>query len=472
MDYSAHYDYFISFDAVLDENGDLIQYELVEISDNISRISKAQASQLIGKNMLELIDEYQDDFLGLKDIYHHIGKNAVRKFEKYMESCDRWYLVNIFNRNSNLLVLYTDITVMKNYLVNVSEAIENNILSRSYKDGLTGLYNKDYFKVELSRLDTERQFPISIIIGDLNGLKLINDAFGYHMGDEAITTAADILVQAFRSEDIISRFGGDEFVILLPKTSGAEAMERVHEIKKLFLALPLDFLQLSMSFGIGTKEKTSQNIMDVFKRAEEKMYFNKLKESKIAKAKVINSLKIKLMANTTETEEHHHRLKELSYIFGERVGLSEKEQEELDMLCEYHDIGAISIPNHIYYKQEELNDEDWHTIKRHCEIGYHIMKSVTFDKPIAEHILMHHERWDGRGYPRFLKGEETPLVVRLFNIVDAYEAMVNNRPYRQRLTPNEAMEEIVENSGGQFEPYLVEEFVSLMKNDMEEKNIV
>src|SRR5699024_3406952 len=94
-----------------------------------------------------------------------------------------------------------------------------NLLSICYRDGLTGLYSKDYFKVELSRLDTERSMPISIIVGDLNGLKMINDAFGYYMGDEAIKTAADIMKKAFRKEDIISRFGGDEFVIILPNTT-------------------------------------------------------------------------------------------------------------------------------------------------------------------------------------------------------------------------------------------------------------
>ena len=462
MEYSTHYDYFLDFDSIEDENGAIDRYELAEISSNFSKMTSIKNQDIIGKNILELSSEYEDIFVGLKDIYYHIGPNAIRKFEKYSELLGRWYLVNIFARDKGILILYTDITATKEYLVNVSKVVESNSISNYYKDGLTGLYNKDYFKVELSRLDTERQLPISIIIGDLNGLKLINDAYGYHMGDEAIKTTADNLKMTFRKEDIICRFGGDEFVILLPKTNKEEAEERIQEVRKLFDDTPLDFLELSMSLGVATKEKTSQDVMDVYKRAEEHMYFNKLKESGKAKLKTINSLKIRLMETTTETIDHHERLRKLATIFGEKIGISENQHEELSLLCEYHDIGAISIPNHIYNKSEKLSEEDWHTVKRHCESGYHIMKSVTFDRPIAEHILMHHERWDGKGYPRLLKANEIPLVVRIFHIVDAYEAMVNHRPNRLRLTPQQAIGEIEKSSGSQFDPELVDRFVNLM----------
>ena len=465
MEYSTHYDYYIKFEAVLDARGELIQYVVAYVSDNFEKISNIQPEDIVGKTITQIIDRFDEhedeDFLCLKDIYNHIGPNAIRKFEKYMDSTDRWYLVNIFNREKNLLILYTDITVIKKYLVNISELMCDKTVQQYYKDGLTGLYTKDYFKVEASRLDTDRQLPLSIIIGDLNGLKLINDAFGYHMGDEAIKTAADILIKVFRKDDIISRFGGDEFVILLPQTSKSEALERIRQVKNKFRTFNLDFLRLTMTFGCATKEYKSENFMDIFKRAEEIMYFNKLKESRDMKMQLVGELKERLYYSTTETVEHHERLKALALIFGEEVGVSPLSQEELNILCEYHDIGSISIPTHIYNKQEKLRDDDWHLIKRHCEIGYHIIKAASFNKSTAEHILMHHERWDGKGYPRLLRGNEIPLVVRMFTIIDAYEAMVNHRPYRHRLSIEEALEEIADNSGTQFDPELVEVFVSL-----------
>lgn len=473
MEYSTHYDYYIKFEAVFDDHGELIQYNAAYVSDNFEKISKISQKDIVGKTITQIIEKFEDheedDFLCLKDIYNHIGPNAIRKFEKYMQSTDRWYLVNIFNREANLLILYTDITVIKKYLVNISDLIENKSVAQYYKDGLTGLYTKDYFKVEASRLDTDRQLPLSVIIGDLNGLKLINDAFGYHMGDEAIKTAADILKKVFRKEDIISRFGGDEFVILLPKTSKNEARERIRQIKNEFSTFNLDFLKLTMTFGYATKNYTSENFMDVFKKAEEIMYFNKLQESTEMKLGLVEELMKRLYSTTTETVEHHERLKKLAHIFGKEIGISPATQEELDLLCEYHDIGSISIPTHIYNKQEKLRDEDWHIIKRHCETGYHIIKEVSFNKSTAEHILMHHERWDGKGYPRLLKGDEIPLVVRMFTIIDSFEAMVNHRPYRQRLSVKEALEEISSNAGAQFDPELAMAFVEMIKM-LEESN--
>lgn len=461
MEYSTQHDYYICFEEVLDHGEVHIHYQLKYISENFSKFSELDINEIIGKNMSELIDDYERDFFFLKDIYNHLGPNAIRKFEKHDKESDRWYLVNIFSENKGLMILYTDITVMKKYLVSSSDLISKKT-AVCYQDGLTGLFTKDYFKVELSRLDTDRQLPLSIIICDLNGLKLINDAFGYHIGDEAIKSTADILKRSFRKEEIISRLGGDEFVILLPNTSEEEASARIEEVKNQFNFLKFDFIDLSMSFGSGSKVYSNQNLMDVFKLAEERMYFNKLRESKQAKMKILKNLKKRLMATTTETHDHHESLKELAYFLGTRMGIGPGKHEELRLLCEYHDIGAISIPNHLFHKQDNLNEEDWHAIKRHCEIGYHIMKSVYYDKPIADHVLMHHERWDGNGYPRLLKGEEIPMVVRIFTIVDAYEAMVNHRSYSSRLSHDEALEEIRANSGRQFDPYIVDVFLAIM----------
>ena len=462
MEYSTHHDYYISFDQVLDPRENHIHYQLKYVSDNFSRFSQVNTNKILGKYMFELIDNLESDFFFLKDIYNHLGPNTIRKFEKYDEESDRWYLINIFSENKALMILYTDITVMKKYLVNRQDLINKNTSEICYKDGLTGVYSKDYFKVELSRLDTDKNLPLSIIIGDLNGLKLINDAFGYHIGDEAIKSTSDILKRSFRKEDIISRLGGDEFVILLPNTSKKDAKARVEELENQFDLLRFDFIDLSMSFGAATKDKLNQNLMDVYKSAEDKMYFNKLQESKETKMKILKNLKKRLMSTTNETFDHHERLKGLAYILGTKMGIEPGKQEELRLLCEYHDIGTISLPNHLFYKEERLSEEDWYTIKRHCEIGYHIMKSVSYDNPIADHVLMHHERWDGNGYPRLLKGEEIPLIVRIFTIIDAYEAMVNNRSYGSRLSHEEALEEIMANSGRQFDPYIVEVFIAIM----------
>ncbi len=319
--------------------------------------------------------------------------------------------------------------------------------------------------MELSRLDTERQLPISIISGDMNGLKLINDAFGHTTGDEAIKRVADIMKKMFRKEDIVCRWGGDEFVILLPNTEEALAEKKIQMLKRELEKQPLDFLHLSVSFGLASKNKMEEDIYFLVTKAEEKMYFNKLVESKETKRNILDHLQKKLETISYESKNHHDRLLYYSSKMADKLNLSEIEKQKLYQLCKYHDIGKAGIPDNILQKKTPLDNEEWSKIKRHSEIGYHIMKSCGEISSLDELILMHHERWDGKGYPGLIKGKEIPLIVRIFSIADAYEAMVNHRPYKERLTQKEALEEIRRNAGSQFDPKLAEFFIGLVEKE-------
>lgn len=289
-------------------------------------------------------------------------------------------------------------------------------------------------------------------MGDINGLKLINDAFGHVMGDMVLKSAAEIMKNHFRKEDIISRVGGDEFMVLLPKTSQDTGQLIVDKIKKFCENNPIDIIKMSISFGVATKENENEDINKIAKKAEEKMYFNKLKESKEAKKSMIAFLINRLGSITFETKDHYERLKELSLMLANKVGISEVEKEKLKLLCEFHDIGKIGIPEKILQKESALDDEEWENIKRHSEIGYNIVKEFRDTLPIDELILVHHERWDGEGYPGLLKDIQIPIVVRIFAIADAYEAMVNGRPYKERMTYKQALKEILDKAGSQFDP--------------------
>lgn len=287
------------------------------------------------------------------------------------------------------------------------------------------------------------------------------------MGDIVLKSASDIMRKHFRKEDIVSRVGGDEFMILLPKTSKEVGLTIVDNIKRYCENNPIDIFKVSISFGVATKEKKKEDIDSISKEAEQRMYFNKLTESKAAKQNLISLLKDKLETVTFETKAHYNRLKNLSLILADEIGISEIEKEELKLLCEFHDIGKIGIAPGILQKTEVLNDEEWKDIKRHSEIGYHIVKELRDTFPIDELILVHHERWDGSGYPGMFKDKEIPIVVRIFAIADAYEAMVNERPYKERMTHNQALKEILDKAGSQFDPYLARIFVDLM--DTKEK---
>lgn len=470
-------DFYLKFKTIYNKEGNFIDYMLTYISDEFYKISGIDPQQLLGRRFSDIVVDNADK-LCFKEVYLNMMPKTKLKFDIYINELGRWYLINIFPDKSNsedsVTIYYADITDIKNSIlyheIEYDEPQSNTIdfgdkARLYYKDKLTGLYNKNFFEEELLRLDTKRQLPISLIMGDINGLKLINDAFGHGMGDGALKKAAEIMSESFRDEDIISRVGGDEFMVLLPKTSEETAMNIIERINQKCENNPLDYIKISISFGIATKTDENEDIQKIIKKAEDRMYFKKLKESKEAKLSMIKFLKSRLEKITYETRSHYERLKDLTIMMAEALGLSDNEKEELKLLCEFHDIGKIGVSKFILQKEGTLDNEEWENVKRHSEIGYYIAKEFRESHPIDELILIHHERWDGKGYPGLFKQEEIPVVARIFAIADAYDVMVNDKPYKSPMTQEEALNEIREQSGKQFDPYLAELFIKLMEKE-------
>ena len=471
MEYSSKYDFYLKLKPVF-KDGKFKDYILTYASDSISEAVGISPELILGMKLSAIAVDM--DVFGFKEFYFNIIPKTKIKYELYIKELERWYLINVFtdmnNYEDELIIYYIDITYIKQderYLFN--DDIENKIHylrdkdKLLYKDRLTGLYNKTFFEEELSRLDTKRQLPISLIMGDINGLKLINNAFGHSMGDRALKRAADIMLSSFRDEDIVSRVGGDEFIILLPMTLEETALEIVERVKRKCINNPLDYIKINISFGVATKTSTHEDMEKIIKKAEDRMYFNKLKESNEAKFSMINFLKNRLEKITYETKSHYDRLKILTMMMADALKLKETEREELRLLCEFHDIGKIGIPKNIFQKEDKLNSEEWENVKRHSEIGYYIAKEIKNASSIDELILIHHERWDGKGYPGLFKNNEIPLSARIFALADAYDVMVNDRPFQSKMTKTAVLEEIREQSGKQFDPELAEVFINLME---------
>ncbi len=342
---------------------------------------------------------------------------------------------------------------------------EEKIRYLSYHDKLTGLYNRAFFEEEIKRLDTERQLPLSVIIGDVNGLKLINDAFGHRDGDELLTSVSKLLKQACREEDIIARWGGDEFAILLPQTNEEDALKLYKRIKNNCRQAGSYPLQISISLGVATKECSWQNIGEILREAEDRMYRNKLLEHKSNRSVFITSLEKTLWMKSHETREHTSRLRRMVVQLGQALNLPENELDNLTLLASLHDIGKLAIPSNILDKPGRLTLEEWETIKKHPEIGYRIALSSPDLSPIADSILMHHERWDGSGYPLGKKGADIPLNARILAIADAYDVMVNGRPYQKAMSHEEALEEIARCAGTQFDPHIAKIFIACQQPD-------
>lgn len=332
----------------------------------------------------------------------------------------------------------------------------------SFHDSLTGLYNRAYFDVELKRLDTERQLPISLIMADLNGLKLINDAFGHKNGDKLLIEASRMLKKCCREEDVVSRWGGDEFLVLLPKTSNVRALEIIEKINKRCKRFKKLKMPLSMSLGASTKYDAKKNLEHLIKEAEDNMYKHKLLESRSTQNAIIRSLTSALYEKSMETKNHSDRVADLSLRLAKKVGLDPNKMDELILHARLHDIGKVAIKEELMNK-EKLNMQEFNSIKKHSEIGYRIARSSPAIAPIADYILCHHEWWNGYGYPRGLKGEKIPMISRIVSIIDAYDAMISGRPYASPKCIKDALAELKKYAGLQFDPSLVQKFSEIIQ---------
>jgi len=335
---------------------------------------------------------------------------------------------------------------------------EAKIRYLGFHDKLTGLYNRAFLEEEIKRVDTLRQLPISIIMGDLNNLKLINDTYGHASGDRLIKEAADIFRKSCRDEDIVARWGGDEFVVLLPQTDRAESEDIIKRINA-YLEQEAGELQVSISLGTAAKTDIEEDLMVVLGRAEDRMYKNKIASRKSARSSVLAAFLSSLREKSSETEEHVQRMSSLAADFAQKIGLSSSEQDRLYLLTQMHDIGKIAVPEEILNKTEELSDEEWEIIKKHTETGFRITSNIEDFAHISSEILHHHECWDGSGYPEGISGKDIPLLSRMLTIVDSYDVMISGRPYKKALTRAEALAELKRFAGVQFDPELVEKFI-------------
>lgn len=327
----------------------------------------------------------------------------------------------------------------------------------SFHDALTGLYNRRFFEEEFKRLDTVRNYPLTVIMADLNGLKLTNDAFGHHEGDKLLKQTANLFRTYLRSEDIAARWGGDEFAVLMPQTTSEDAEKIVQRILQGVNKLNTDKGILSIAFGWETKKDSTMDLERVFLNAEEYMYKKKISESEGIRGMTIKTIIKTLFEKSPREEEHSHRVRELAISIAKAMNLPQHKINEIAALGLLHDIGKIIVSSEILEKPGRLTEVEYEEIKKHPSIGYRMLTATSEFSSIAEGVLNHHERWDGKGYPNGIKGNQIPIESRIIAIADAYDAMTSSRPYRQEgLTLDKARRELIDNAGIQFDPEIVE----------------
>ncbi len=431
--------------------------KIVYSNQEFINICGIQARDIIGVSFLKFVHKKDKD--KVKGLFINNPNNRSVEIRLLINNHLHWVKFNsteiIYKDKKSLLITSLDITE------NVDS--EKRIKYLNYHDKLTGLYNRNYFEEELARLNTERQLPLSIIVCDVNGLKLVNDAFGHQTGDLLLKKIANVIQKPCRKEDIIARWGGDEFVILLPQTPYEIGENICNRIKDACSKAQNKPIKLSVAMGVATKINSEIKINDTIKKAEDRMYKNKLAHNESTRNSIIASLENTLLEKSHETNDHAERMNKLAIEFAKILGLPTNQIDELKLLSKLHDIGKVSISEKILKKTTKLTDKEFEEIKGHPESGYRIIKAVPELAPVAESILAHHERWDGTGYPRGLAKEEIPYIARIISIIDSFDVMTHARSYKKAFSKEKAIAEIERCAGSQFDPKLAKAFIEMIK---------
>jgi diguanylate cyclase (GGDEF)-like protein/PAS domain S-box-containing protein len=344
---------------------------------------------------------------------------------------------------------------------------EEHIKYLTYHDPLTNINNRLFFEEQIPVLDTEDNLPISVIFGDLNGLKLTNDIFGHAAGDRLLTEAAAAFKKASGNEGLAARIGGDEFALIMPNTDADRAKDVIEEIRKSFSNENSNDIIGSVSLGASTKTSAEESMHEMIEIAENLMYkdktINRNKNNKNMIRKIINNLH-----NRSPREKRHsENVSVLCEKIAEEMGLSKALIKRLGENGYFHDIGKIVLEDDILNKHRDLTEEEYRKMQQHSVVGYRILNLFDDTIDLAEGVLSHHEHWDGTGYPKGIKGEEIPLSSRIIAVAEAYDAMTNDN-YDRRKTNDEAVEEIIRLSGVRFDKDAVEAFIKISKKQDQE----
>ncbi|WWU66237.1 diguanylate cyclase [Clostridium baratii] len=335
--------------------------------------------------------------------------------------------------------------------------LEDKLTYLSYRDKLTGLYNRTYFDKVSEEYNKNKEDIISIIMGDMNGLKIVNDSLGHLEGDRFIVEISKIIKKVVKDKGEVVRWGGDEIVIILKGTDKDKAIEISEDISNECLLANHKPVPLSISLGVSSGK--GKNINELITEAEKEVYKNKLLNDATIRKATINSIKRNIY-NNDESKKRIKRMMKLANKIGEEMKLSKNEMDNLRLVVKLHDIGKIGISYEILEKGNNLTKEEIELIKLHTEKGYRILQADKDLSHIASAVLTHHERWDGKGYPLGLAGNSIPFCARVVYLLNAYDYMINGKD--EKISEEEAIEVIKKESGKKFDPRLVKVFLRVL----------
>lgn len=443
----AHMKEGMAFHQVIyDEKNQPIDYRILSVNQSFLDMFHMDESMIVNKTIKEIcpkikrahINKYADVAIHQKTI----------QFDMFHETLKKRFSLTAYSPTKGQFVTL---------ISEIENAHANDI------DDLTKLYNRRYFENAFHTFTNQNHLPLGVMMIDINGLKLINDTYGYKQGDLVIKNVSSLLKEVFNANDVIARVGGDEFAVLSPN----QLEETMYPLREAIVSRANDMrvgeLNISLSIGYVTVTECSSKIDDILKLTENYLYRHKITSNMSVRNHSIKAILNTLTDKYHIEKIHSSKVGEYCVELGLKLGLDKDDLAVLEMAGLYHDIGKISIPDAILKKPGKLTYDEFEIIKTHTQIGYDILKAADEYSGLAEYALHHHERWDGKGYPSGLEGEEIPLFARVINIADSFEAMTADRPYRKGMCIEDALAEIENCAGTQFDPSLARIFIDMMR---------
>jgi len=498
----------ICLELVCDEQQEITDYHVIDLNERSERVLKISKQETIGKRASEAFGRIDGDFAANLTL---LGNKAYENSEKSVEArifiYDHIYKITLFFISDTFLMgVFVDIqsqlfrkhyqrgiphdviarSIAENWVAlncNDKHASDDHLLPAHesaiqiipqslnfcepgdivFRDSLTGLYDR-LFALEAMRMYINRgTTPFSIVMGDINGLSTINDTMGYDTGDEILAKVARILKTSCRDDDIVARWGGDSFMLLLPNTSPKETQI---VLTRLYGELDRRFGENSsiMTFGYAAMDDHPRTAEELIREAERWTYRKKLLINKSHRSSIIQLLLTMLHEKSSDTQEHTERLENHCRRIAGALELSDEMVNDLVLLSMLHDIGKVGTPESILNKPGPLTPEERARIEQHPEIGYRITQAIPELSHASKYIMAHHEWWDGTGYPNGLSGAEIPLASRIIAVVDAYDVIVTGRSYRAARSKEDAIRELKRCAGTQFDPKIVDIYVKLLES--------
>lgn len=360
---------------------------------------------------------------------------------------------------------------------------------RADRDPLTGLFNHRYAYERLyqeAERQAEARTPVSVLMLDLDNFKLFNDTYGHPAGDALLRRTAGVLRRCFRDGDVVARYGGDEFIVILPGATLEQAVEVARRLQDRFADEYYHEgegarVPVYVSCGVANAPVDAAGVLDLVAIADANLYEAKAEGRGKITARTLDVMDDRLLAvagfdllrsmviavdnKDRYTRRHSEEVTAYSLQIAAKLGLDEELCRAIHISGLLHDLGKIGIPDRILRKPGRLTAEETQVMNQHPEIGAMIVSSLPGMELIAGGVRSHHERYDGTGYPDRLAGEQIPLVARVLAVADVYSAMTTHRPYRKALTREEALAQIAKNIGSQFDPLVAGAFLELQRGD-------